>query len=62
MQDMRVFRGRLVHCKKPGKIEILEDHLIGFEGEYGKVVESVFVSMHACHGVILYLTFLTFST
>lgn len=48
MQDMRVFRGRLVHCKKPGKIEILEDHLIGFEEEYGKVVESVLsLCMHA---------------
>ena len=38
---MRVFRGRLVHCKEPEKIEILEDCLIGFEErEYGKVVTN----------------------
>ena len=35
---MRVLRGRLVHCKVPEKVEILEDHLIGFEEtENGKV-------------------------
>ena len=36
--EMRVYRGRLVHCKVPEKVEILEDHLIGFEEkEHGKV-------------------------
>ena len=35
---MKVFRGRLVHCKVPEKVEILEDQLIGFEErERGKV-------------------------
>lgn len=35
---MRVLRGRLVHCKVPEKVEILEDHLIGFEEtENGKI-------------------------
>ena len=37
---MRVFRGRLVHCKVPEKIEVLEDQLIGFkEKELGRVSE-----------------------
>ena len=38
---MRVFRGRLVHCKVPEKVEILEDYLIGFEEkEHGKVLHN----------------------
>ena len=35
---MRVFQGRLVHCKVSERVEILEDHLIGFEeNKNGKV-------------------------
>ena len=42
---MRVFRGRLVHCKVPEKVEILEDHLIGFEEkENGKVLQDDYVT------------------
>ena len=29
--QMKVFRGTLVHCRVPEKIEILPDHLIGFD-------------------------------
>ena len=43
---MRVFRGRLVHCKVPERIEVLEDHLIGFEErELGRVSELLFVML-----------------
>ena len=38
--EMRVFRGRLVHCKVPERIEVLEDQLIGFiEKDLGRVSE-----------------------
>lgn len=42
---MRVFRGRLVHCKVLEKVEILEDYLIGFEEkENGKVLQDGYVT------------------
>ena len=35
---MEVYRGLLVHCRVPNKMEILEDYLIGFDaGKGGKV-------------------------
>ena len=35
---MKVFRGTLVHCRVPEKIEILPDHLIGLdEARQGQV-------------------------
>lgn len=27
---MKIFRGTLVHCVRPESIEVLEDHVIGF--------------------------------
>ena len=38
---MRVYRGLLVHCRVPERIEFLQDHLIGFdEGTGGEVREG----------------------
>ena len=35
---MIVFRGTLVHCKVPEKIEVLQDHVIGMNtSDYGRV-------------------------
>lgn len=35
---MKIFRGTLVHCRRPEKIDILVDHVIGFdEHQQGKV-------------------------
>ena len=43
---MRVFRGRLVHCKVPERVEVLEDQLIGFEEkDLGRVSELLFVML-----------------
>ncbi len=41
MAPTRVYRGTLVHCKDPHKVEILLDHLIGVdEDDHGKVPTS----------------------
>ena len=40
--QLRVFRGTLVHSKVPTLMEVLQDHLIGFEGNSsGRVSTSV---------------------
>ena len=51
---MRVYRGRLVHCKVPEKVEILDDQLIGFEENErrGTVCDVIMMS---CHGSPLYI-------
>ena len=38
MLEMKVFRGTLVHSKSPERIEVLQNHVIGFdETDLGKV-------------------------
>ena len=47
-----MYRGLLVHCRDPNKIEILEDHLIGFDvGKGGEVRNCVGIS-YITHGEI----------
>eukprot|EP00731_Ephydatia_muelleri_P017080 Em0010g178a len=35
---MRVVRGRLIHSTRPEKVDILHDHLIGFDEDNGKIL------------------------
>ena len=54
-----MYRGLLVHCRDPNKIEILEDHLIGFDvGKGGEVRNCVGISYitHAMVKLALYFS------